>query len=239
MMSEVGDSELRDYTADIRMLLLRALALVVGAAGAVLSWVLLKLIFLSTNAFYFHRISAQIVDPGANTLGWKAVFLPVLGGLLVGLIARFGSDRIRGHGMPEAIEAVLMRGAKISPKITFFKPLATAIAIGSGGPFGAEGPIIMTGGAAGSLLAQLLKMTDAERSVMLVAGAAAGMSATFLAPLSAILLAVELLLFEWRPRSLVPVAVASVTAAALRRILLGSHPIFNMPPMLEPVSHAA
>jgi len=141
--------------------------------------------------------------------------------------------------MPEAIEAVLMRGAKISPKITFFKPLATAIAIGSGGPFGAEGPIIMTGGAAGSLLAQLLHMTDAERSVMLVAGAAAGMSATFLAPLSAILLAVELLLFEWRPRSLVPVAVASVTAAALRRLLLGGDPIFKMTPMTSPVSHEA
>ena len=221
------------------MLLMSALAVVVGGAGAVLSWALLRLIYLATNLFYFHRWSASIVDPGASGLGWKAVFLPVLGGLLVGLIARYGSDRIRGHGMPEAIEAVLMRGAKISPKITLFKPLATAIAIGSGGPFGAEGPIIMTGGAAGSLLAQLLQMTDAERSVMLVAGAAAGMSATFLAPLAAILLAVELLLFEWRPRSLVPVAVASVTAAALRRLLLGGEPIFKMAPMTAPVSHEA
>jgi H+/Cl- antiporter ClcA len=221
------------------MLLMSALAVVAGAAGAVLSWVLLRLIYLATNLFYFHRFNAHIVDPGANTLGWHAVFLPVLGGLLVGLIARFGSDRIRGHGMPEAIEAVLMRGAKISPKITLFKPIATAIAIGSGGPFGAEGPIIMTGGAAGSLLAQMLKMTDAERSVMLVAGAAAGMSATFLAPLAAILLAVELLLFEWRPRSLVPVAVASVTAAALRRLLLGGDPVFKMVPMTAPVSHEA
>ena len=238
-MSEVKESELRDYSADSRMLLMSALAIVVGAVGAVLSWVLLRLIYVATNAFYFHRFSAAIVDPGGNTLGWKAVFLPVLGGLLVGLIARFGSDRIRGHGMPEAIEAVLMSGAKISPKITFFKPVATAIAIGSGGPFGAEGPIIMTGGAAGSLLAQLLHMTDAERSVMLVAGAAAGMSATFLAPLSAILLAVELLLFEWRPRSLVPVAVASVVAAALRRMLLGGDPVFKMSPMTVPVSHVA
>ena len=159
-MSEVKGSELRDYSADSRMLLMSALAIVVGAVGAVLSWVLLRLIYLATNAFYFHRLSSAIVDPGGNTLGWKAVFLPVVGGLLVGLIARFGSDRIRGHGMPEAIEAVLMSGAKISPKITFFKPVATAIAIGSGGPFGAEGPIIMTGGAAGSLLAQLPQMTD-------------------------------------------------------------------------------
>ena len=229
-MEQVAElDDLRDYSADSRMVLMSALAVLVGAAGAVLSWALLRLIFLATNIFYFHKISAGFADPGSNTLGWKAVFLPVIGGLLVGLIARYGSDRIRGHGMPEAIEAVLIRGAKVSPKITIFKPLATAIAIGSGGPFGAEGPIIMTGGAAGSLLAQLLKMTDAERSVLLVAGAAAGMSATFLAPLSAVLLAVELLLFEWRPRSLVPVAVASVTAAALRRLLLGGSPVFDMP----------
>ena len=237
-MNVAAPSELRDYSADSRMLLMSAMALVVGAAGAVLSWALLRLIYLATNLFYFHRVSVLVVDPGTNALGWKAVFLPVLGGLLVGLIARYGSDRIRGHGMPEAIEAILMRGAKISPKITFFKPTATAIAIGSGGPFGAEGPIIMTGGAAGSLMAQLFKMSDAERSVLLVAGAAAGMSATFLAPLSAILLAVELLLFEWRPRSLVPVAVASVTAATLRRFLLGSAPIFSMPALSQPISHS-
>jgi CIC family chloride channel protein len=222
------DSLLRDYSADSRMVMISGLAVIAGAAGAGLSWVLLRLIYLATNAFYYHRWSAAFADPGANTLGWRAIFLPVIGGLVVGLFARYGSDRIRGHGMPEAIEAVLMRGAKISPRITIIKPVATAIAIGSGGPFGAEGPIIMTGGAAGSLLAQLFKMSDAERSTLLVAGAAAGMSATFLAPLSAILLAVELLLFEWRPRSLVPVAVASVTAAALRRLLLGSLPVFPM-----------
>ena len=223
------DSLLRDYSADSRMVMMSALAVIAGAAGAALSWILLRLIFLATNAFYYHRWSIAFADPGDNTLGWKAVFLPVIGGLVVGLFARYGSDRIRGHGMPEAIEAILMRGAKISPRITVIKPVATAIAIGSGGPFGAEGPIIMTGGAAGSLLAQMFRMSDAERSTLLVAGAAAGMSATFLAPLSAILLAVELLLFEWRPRSLVPVAVASVTAAALRRLLLGGSPVFPMP----------
>lgn len=235
---EHSGAKLRDYSADGRMLYMSGLAVIVGMAGALLSWALLRLIYLCTNLFYFHRWNAHIVDPGANTLGWKAIFLPVIGGLLVGVIARYGSDRIRGHGMPEAIEAILMRGAKISPKITFLKPVATAIAIGSGGPFGAEGPIIMTGGAAGSLLAQLLKMSDAERTVLLVAGAAAGMSATFLAPLSAILLAVELLLFEWRPRSLVPVAVASVVAAAFRRMLLGANPIFPMPSDTGPVSHS-
>jgi len=231
-------TKLRDYSADSRMIYMSGLAVIVGCAGAVLSWALLRLIYLCTNLFYFHRFNAHIVDPGATTLGWKAIFLPVIGGLLVGVIARYGSDRIRGHGMPEAIEAILMRGAKISPKITFLKPTATAIAIGSGGPFGAEGPIIMTGGAFGSLIAQLLKMSDAERTVLLVAGAAAGMSATFLAPFSAILLAVELLLFEWRPRSLVPVAVASVVAAAVRRLLLGANPIFPMPSNTGPVSHS-
>ena len=183
-------TKLRDYSADSRMIYMSGLAVIVGAAGAVLSWALLRLIHLATNLFYFHRWNAHIVDPGSNSLGWKAIFLPVIGGLVVGLIARYGSDRIRGHGMPEAIEAILMRGAKISPQSTFLKPVAPAIAIGSGGPFGAEGPLIMTGGAAGSLIAQLLKMSDAERSVLRVAGAAAGMSATFLAPFSAILLAV-------------------------------------------------
>ncbi len=220
------------------MLLLSVLAVVVGTASAGLSWLLLRLIFLATNLFYFHRVRFTSVDPSTHTLGWTAVFLPVIGGLLVGVLARYGSDRIRGHGMPETIEAVLMRGAKISPKITLLRPVATAIAIGSGGPFGAEGPIIMTG-AAGSLMAQLWKMTDAERSVMLVAGAAAGMSATFLAPLAAILLAVELLLFEWRPRSLVPVAIASVTAAAVRRLLLGSDSVFTMTPMMGQLSPQA
>lgn len=217
------------------MLLLAALAAVVGAAGAGLAWVLLKLIFIVTNLFYFHRFATYFVDPGANALGWKAVFVPVVGGLIVGGIAKFGSAKIRGHGMPEAIEAILTGGAKVAPRLTILKPLASALAIGTGGPFGAEGPIIVTGGAAGSVLGQLLHMSDAERTVLLVSGAAAGMSATFMSPLSAILLAVELLLFEWRPRSLIPVAVASVTAAALRRLLLGSNPIFAMPLMTTPV----
>jgi H+/Cl- antiporter ClcA len=217
------------------MLLLAGLAAIVGAAGAGFAWVLLKLIYIVTNLFYFHRFAANFVDPGTNTLGWKAVFVPVLGGLIVGAIAKFGSAKIRGHGMPEAIEAILTSGAKVAPRLTILKPVASAVAIGTGGPFGAEGPIIVTGGAAGSLLGQLLHMSDAERAVLLVAGAAAGMSATFMSPLAAILLAVELLLFEWRPRSLIPVAVASVTAAALRRLLLGSNPIFAMPLMTAPV----
>ena len=145
---------------------------------------------------------------------------------MVGLMAHYGSDKIRGHGIPEAIEAILLTGARVDPKVAVLKPLSAAIAIGSGGPFGAEGPIIMTGGAFGSLVAQWLHLTDAERTTLLVAGAAAGMSATFAAPMAAILLAVELLLFEWRPRSLVPVAVASVMAGALRIYWLGPGPLF-------------
>ncbi|MBS1815562.1 MAG: chloride channel protein [Acidobacteria bacterium] len=223
------ESELGDYTADRRMIFISGLAIIVGALGAVLAWFLYRLIMLATNIFYFGHVTAQYADPAASPFGWKAIFVPVIGGLIVGLIARYGSAAIRGHGMPEAIEAVLLRGARVQPRLTILKPLATAIAIGSGGPFGAEGPIIMTGGSVGSLIAQLLRMSDAERTTLLVAGASAGMSATFLSPISAILLAVELLLFEWRPRSLVPVAIASVTAAALRRLLLGAGPVFPMP----------
>jgi H+/Cl- antiporter ClcA len=188
---------------------------------------LLRAIALATNVFYYHRLSLAMVGPAGSTLSpWIMPLVPIMGGLLVGLVAHYGSDKIRGHGIPEAIEAILLRGARVDPKVALLKPLSAAIAIGSGGPFGAEGPIIMTGGAFGSLVAQWLHLTDAERTTLLVAGAAAGMSATFAAPIAAILIAVELLLFEWRPRSLVPVAVASVVAAALRVSWLGPGPLF-------------
>ena len=218
------------------MLILSALALVLGLAGAVLAYFLLHLIYLATNIFYFHRFSWQFVSPAANRLHWLAVFVPVAGGLLIGLMARYGSEKIRGHGMPEAIEAILMNGAKVDGRVAFFKPLSAAIAIGSGGPFGAEGPIIMTAGSVGSLFAQMFHLSDAERSTLLVAGAAAGMAGVFSTPLAAILLAVELLLFEWRPRSLIPVAVAATTAGALRRFFLGRGPLFPMPAMTGSVS---
>jgi CIC family chloride channel protein len=224
-------SHLRDFTADPRMLHLSALAVVLGAAGAALAYLLLHLIYAGTNLFYFHRLSWQFVSPAENHLHWLAVFVPVIGGLIIGVMARYGSDKIRGHGMPEAIEAILIHGAKVDARVAVFKPLSAAIAIGSGGPFGAEGPIIMTAGSVGSLLAQLFRLSDAERSTLLVAGAAAGMAGVFATPLSAILLGVELLLFEWRPRSLVPVAVAATTAGALRHFLLGSGPLFPMPSM--------
>ena len=220
-------SSSRDFTVDRRVWLLTSVALLIGAGAAGLAVLLLRAIALATNIFYYHRLSLALVGPAGSPLShWVMPLVPVLGGLLVGLMAQYGSDKIRGHGIPEAIEAILLRGARVDPKVALLKPLSAAIAIGSGGPFGAEGPIIMTGGAFGSLVAQWLHLTDAERTTLLVAGAAAGMSATFAAPIAAILLAVELLLFEWRPRSLVPVAMASVVAAALRVYWLGAGPLF-------------
>lgn len=222
-------SVLRDFTVDRRVWLLSGVAIGIGACAAVLAVLLLRCIALFTNLFYYHRLSTVAVSPAGSPLGYWMVVVPVLGGVLVGLMARFGSDKIRGHGIPEAIEAILLHRAKVEPKIAILKPISAAIAIGSGGPFGAEGPIIMTGGAVGSLIAQWMRVTDAERTTLLVAGAAAGMSATFDTPVAGILLAVELLLFEWRPRSLVPVAVASITAAILRVYWLGAGPLFPMP----------
>ena len=222
-------SALRDFTVDGRVWLLSGVAIGIGMCATALAVLLLRLIAVSTNLFYYHRLSAQNVSPAGSPLGYWMVIIPVLGGLIVGLMARFGSDKIRGHGIPEAIEAILLHRAKVDPIIAVLKPVSAAVAIGSGGPFGAEGPIIMAGGAVGSLIAQWMHVTDAERTTLLVAGAAAGMSATFATPVAAILLAVELLLFEWRPRSLVPVAMASATAGLLRVYWLGPGPLFAMP----------
>src|SRR6202161_1851781 len=226
-------SVLRDFTVDRRVWLLSGVSIGIGVCATALAFLLLRCIALSTNFFYYHRFSFAAVSPAGSPLGYWMVIVPVVGGLIVGLMARFGSDKIRGHGIPEAIEAILLNRAKVDPKIAVLKPISAAIAIGSGGPFGAEGPIIMTGGAVGSLIAQWMHVTDAERTTLLVAGAAAGMSATFATPVAAILLAVELLLFEWRPRSLVPVAIASVTAAVLRVYWLGAGPLFPMRPLLS------
>ena len=209
------------------MLLITALALPIGALAGLAAFVLLRLIGLVTNLVFFGRIDTALVAPSAaHAPWWLILFAPVLGGLIVGLMARFGSEKIRGHGMPEAIEAILTGGSRVSPKVTVLKPISAAVSIGTGGPFGAEGPIIMTGGALGSLLAQLLKLTADERKTLLVAGAAAGMAATFNSPLAAVLLAVELLLFEWRPRSFVPVVAAVAVGTMVRGVLLGTAPVF-------------
>jgi len=222
-------TELGDFTTTRQVIPISLLAIVIGFLAAYVAWFLLKLIGLFTNIFYYQRIDTALTSPAGNHLGVFAVAVPVVGSLIVGLMARYGSERIRGHGIPEAIESILMGGSRVRPRLAVLKPLSAAISIGSGGPFGAEGPIIMTGGAFGSMIAQFFHLTSAERKTLLVAGAAAGMSATFAAPLSATLLAVELLLFEWKPRSAIPVALASVTAGAARRYILGLGPLFHVP----------
>jgi H+/Cl- antiporter ClcA len=207
-----------------------ALATVIGAVCAFVALGLLRLIGLFTNLFFYQRWGSSFVSPAGNHLGWLELAVPVTGGLIVGFMARYGSERIRGHGIPEAIEAILLKGGEVEPRVAFWKPVSAAVSIGSGGPFGAEGPIIVTGGAIGSLIAQFFSLTSAERRTLLVAGAAGGMSATFATPLAAVLLAVELLLFEWKPRSVIPVALSSVAAAAMRRYTLGPGPLFPVPP---------
>ena len=219
---------MRDFSADRRLLMLASMALVVGTGGAAAAWVLSRLINLVTNIAYFGSVSVAPALIGNHALSPFSVLIPVVGCLLIGLMARFGSEKIRGHGIPEAIEAILIGRSRIQPRVAILKPLSSAISIGTGGPFGAEGPIIMTGGALGSLFAQLFHLSNAERKTLLVAGAAAGMSATFGTPVAAILLAVELLLFEWKPRSFVPVAVAAVTAAAWRSWALGAAALFPL-----------
>jgi H+/Cl- antiporter ClcA/CBS domain-containing protein len=231
-------ARLGDYNSSSRTLLICALALAVGAVAALVAQALLMLIGLITNLVFYHRVAFALVAPGVGEHAWwLVVTAPVVGGLVIGLMARYGSEAIRGHGMPEAIEAILRGGSKVKPRVALLKPISAAISIGTGGPFGAEGPIIMTGGAFGSLLAQMLSLTADERKTLLVAGAAAGMAATFNAPLASILLAVELLLFEMRPRSLVPVTIAVVVATAIRWHLMGVDPLFATHYLLPELSY--
>jgi len=222
--------DLGDFTTTPRVITISLMATAIGFICGFVAWLLLKLISFFTNLFFFQRFSTALVSPADHTLGWMVVLVPVIGALIIGVMARYGSERIRGHGIPEAIEAILINGSRVEPKVALLKPVSSAISIGSGGPFGAEGPIIMTGGAIGSLIAQFFHLTSTERKTLLVAGAAAGMSATFAAPVASVLLAVELLLFEWKPRSMIPVALAAATAAAMRRYILGLGPLFPVPP---------
>jgi chloride channel protein, CIC family len=239
-----------DFTADVRLIWITLFAIPVGILCAFVALVLQRLIGFFTNLFYHFDPHAllhldfylpnKLPSPDPATTGWLGVamiLIPALGGLIIGLMARYGSDRIRGHGIPEAMEAILIGQSRMQPKVAVLKPLSSAISIGSGGPFGAEGPIIMTGGAFGSIIAQVFHMTASERKTLLVAGAAGGMAATFGTPIAAVLLAVELLLFEWKPRSLVPVAIASAVAALIRGGLqrhpflsLGADPLFPVTP---------
>ena len=218
----------RDFSINQRLVLLSAFALVIGVISSAGAWFLLAAIRFFTNLFFYQTLSLVDRSPAANQLGAWVIVVPVIGGLIVGLMCRYGSEKIRGHGIPEALEAILYGKSRLSPKIALLKPLSSGIVIGSGGPFGAEGPIILTGGACASLLAQAFHLTSAERKALLVAGACAGMTAVFGTPLAAVLLAVELLLFELRPRSLLPVALACSVAAFLRPLWSSAGPLFPM-----------
>ncbi|MDN7616372.1 chloride channel protein [Burkholderia cepacia] len=218
----------RDFSTNERLPGIALLAAGIGLLGTLAAFVLLSLIHLFTNLFFFQQFSFVDRSPANNTLGAWVIVVPVIGGLIVGLMARFGSEKIRGHGIPEAIEAILFGKSRMSPKVAILKPLSSGVVIGSGGPFGAEGPIIMTGGALGSLIAQCVHVTAAERKTLLVAGAAAGMTAVFGTPVAAVLLAVELLLFEWRPRSFLPVTLACAVAGFARAVFFGVDPLFPL-----------
>jgi H+/Cl- antiporter ClcA len=220
---------LADFTATPRLIPISLIAVAIGVLSGLVAKLLLDLIGLFTNLFFFQRWSSELASPADHQLGWLVVLVPVAGALIIGLMARYGSERIRGHGIPEALESILIRGSRVEPRLAVLKPLSAAISIGSGGPFGAEGPIIMTGGAFGSLIAQGFHLTNAERKTLLVAGATGGMAATFAAPISAVLLGIELLLFEWKPRSFIPVALASAAAVATRNIVIGPGPLFPAP----------
>ena len=221
-------------TIDRRVVWLCGIAIGIGIMGAIVAELFIRLIAFITNIAFFGRISLELTPPSENHLGWLVLFVPIVGGLICGLMARFGSKAIRGHGIPEAMEQILTNRSRIPVRITFLKPVSAAISIGTGGPFGAEGPIIATGSALGSIFGQALRTTAAERKTLLAAGAAAGMSAIFNSPVAAVLLAIELLLFEFRPRSIIPVAFASATAAAMRFVFGHSGPVFPMPDVVTP-----
>lgn len=218
----------------VRQGFLCAFALILGALSTITAKILLLGINLFTQLFYFQTFSVEPISPSQNTLGWLAVFIPVIGGLIVGLMARFGSPAIRGHGIPEAMEKILTGESKIPRRVLFLKPISAAIAIGSGGPFGAEGPVIATGGALGSTLGQFFPTSETERRVLLACGAAAGMTAIFGTPFAAVLLAIELLLFEFRPKTFIPVALSAVTAATLRFAFLEKEAFLKMPDLAQP-----
>ncbi|MGH2880802.1 MAG: chloride channel protein [Solirubrobacteraceae bacterium] len=230
------ERELGDYTTTRVVLWLAAIAVLIGVAVTFLALGLLDLIGLITHLAYTGTIATSVTQPDISVLGVWSVLVPAFGGLIVGLMARFGSERIRGHGIPEAMETILLRGSRMEPRLAVLKPISSAVSIGTGGPFGAEGPIIVTGGAVGSIVGQLLHLSAAERRCLLVAGAAAGMTAVFGTPVSAVLLAVELLLFEWRPRSMIPVALAACSAQALREALANAG-LLRGAPLFPMVSH--
>lgn len=232
-MREIGSSVARQTgrefeTTEFRLLLMSVLAGAIGLVAGFIAFGLYKLIGFFTNLFFYGRLSTALVSPAHTHLGFWIVGITTLGGLVIGIMARYGSSAIRGHGIPEAMEAILINNSRISPRVGVLKPISAALAIGTGGPFGAEGPIIQTGGAFGSFIGQLLHTTAAERKVLLACGAAAGMAATFSAPIASVILAIQLLLFEFRSRSFIPLVIASALAAGVHLQLLGRGAMFSV-----------
>jgi H+/Cl- antiporter ClcA len=224
--------------AHFRMVLVSFLAAGIGLLAGLIAFVLYKLIGLFTNIFFYHRFVAEFLSARHNHLGLWVIPIPVVGGIIVGFMAKYGTSKIKGHGIPEAMEAVMVNRSRIEPRVAILKPISAAIAIGTGGPFGAEGPIIQTGGAVGSLVGQAFHTTASERKVLLACGAAAGMSATFNTPIAGVILAIELLLFEFKARSFIPLVVASTLATAVHMQLLGAGPMFKVTPMDFGIPHA-
>jgi chloride channel protein, CIC family len=224
--------------ANFRIVLMSFLAAGIGLLAGLVAYVLYKLIGLFTNLFFFHEWTTTFRSVGGHHLGPWVIGVPVIGGLIVGIMAKYGSSKIKGHGIPEAMEAVLVNRSRIEPKVALLKPISAAIAIGTGGPFGAEGPIIQTGGALGSLVGQILHTTAVERKVLLACGAAAGMSATFNTPIAGVILAIELLLFEFKSRSFIPLVIASTLATAVHMQLLGPGPMFQVAQVDFGIPHA-
>ena len=224
--------------AQFRIVLVSFLAAAIGLISGLVAYALYKLIGLFTNLFFFHRWSTDFTSVRFHHLGPWVILVPVIGGLIVGVMAKYGTSKIKGHGIPEAMEAVLVNRSRIEPRVALLKPISAALAIGTGGPFGAEGPIIQTGGALGSLVGQVLHTTAVERKVLLACGAAAGMSATFNTPIAGVILAIELLLFEFKSRSFIPLVIASTLATAVHMQLLGPGPMFQVSAMDFGIPHA-
>src|SRR5579863_1801712 len=235
--AQVGDIRIAE-PAQFRMVLVSFLAAGIGLLAGLIAFVLYKLIGLFTNIFFYHRFVADFTSAQHNQLGLWVLPIPVIGGIIVGFMAKYGTSKIKGHGIPEAMEAVMVNRSRIEPRVAILKPISAAIAIGTGGPFGAEGPIIQTGGAVGSLVGQAFHTTASERKVLLACGAAAGMSATFNTPIAGVILAIELLLFEFKARSFIPLVIASTLATAVHMQLLGAGPMFKVAAMDFGIPHA-
>ena len=217
-----------EQSAGYRIGFISLLAAAIGILAGFIAYILYDLIGLFTNLAYYHEWSFHFRSPENTSLGLWIIAIPVIGGVIVGFMAKYGSPKIKGHGIPEAMEAVLTSRSRIEAKVAILKPLSAAIAIGTGGPFGAEGPIIQTGGAFGSLVGQLISTTAVERKVLLACGAGAGMAATFNTPIAGVILAIELLLFEFRSRSFIPLVIACTLATSVRAVLLGQRSMFSM-----------